>query len=230
MHQLEALALRLLRAGVGYRHVKRFVAELRDHHDDAMRAERARGASEEQARATALARLGDFDTLAQGMIARPELRAFGARYPKLWGGLAPAALWLVIISAVILVIAGIIIGCEAAGIARGGSPRFAAYQLPADIFFFAMTRAVPVAVGACMLAAAFRQRADLSGTLLGIAVLAAMAAASDAKMQFSLTPDVKGELSFGAGLSWDVALRAVTMLVLMLSPLLVRKRLTPPLA
>lgn len=228
MHQLEALSDRLLREGVAYRHVRRYVRELRDHYDDAVRAEIAKGKTAEAARVTALYRLGSMDDLAREMISKPELRALSARFPRLWGAGGPAAVWLAIMLVVILTVAGVILGCEAAGLSRGGSPQFAPYQMPADIFFFAVTRGAPVLVGAVMLVMAIRQRGGISWVLTGVAALALLAGAADAKLLFSLTPDVKGELSFGFGLSRDVAARAAAMFALMMLPLLFRTRLTPP--
>jgi len=81
MRQLEELGEQLLREGIAYRHVRRFSGELRDHYEDALRAETARGASPEEASRAALARLGSLEDLARGMIARSELRAWSALYP-----------------------------------------------------------------------------------------------------------------------------------------------------
>ena len=40
---LERLPERLLRAGIAPRHVRRYMGELRDHYDDALREEQANG-------------------------------------------------------------------------------------------------------------------------------------------------------------------------------------------
>lgn len=229
MQQLEDLAERLLREGVAYHHVRRFVGELRDHYEDARRAEMARGANAGEAEAAALTRLGTMDELARGMIARPELRALSARFPRLWGCGAPLALWLGTYIAVIFSLVLIFTAFESAGLFQG-SPELAVLQKPADVFLLLLLRGLPVMVGIAMLVAALRQRTDMSWPLMGAALLAAVAGSADAGLLFSLSPDTKGELSFGFGMSSEVLMRAAAMFAAMLTPLLLKGRLTRPVA
>jgi hypothetical protein len=152
--RFEALRERLLRAGVAPRHVRRYLAELEDHYDDALRAELARGTALLEAREAASARLGTEETLAQSMLERRELRSKAARFPALFFGAAPVMAWLgtpiVILAAVSLlpqesrrmkIDASFIDACVALG--------------------FVYTRLLPVLLGAVALhmAAARRSRA-----------------------------------------------------------------------
>jgi hypothetical protein len=89
--RFENLSERLLSAGIAPRHVRRYVAELRDHFDDLMQEELADGASSSEAEARARTQLGSDETLAAAMLDRPELRSFASRYPLLIFGVGPAA-------------------------------------------------------------------------------------------------------------------------------------------
>lgn len=93
-HELEGLRERLLRAGVAPRHVRRYLRELLDHHDDALCAELAKGTPRAAAHEAAWARLGTEESLAQCMLARPELRSKAARFPALVFGLVPVLGWI----------------------------------------------------------------------------------------------------------------------------------------
>jgi hypothetical protein len=97
--ELEILRARLLRAGVAPRHVRRFVQELRDHYDDALRVELAAGAQPATAQRTAAERLGSADALVQSMLERPELRSTAARFPALVFGLGPLVAWAALLIA-----------------------------------------------------------------------------------------------------------------------------------
>jgi hypothetical protein len=91
----EELRERLLRYGVAPRHVRRYLAELKDHLTDLTTEEKLAGQGPKDAEATALIRLGGSDELARAMISRRELQAWSRRMP--WavfglGGLASLAL------------------------------------------------------------------------------------------------------------------------------------------
>ena len=70
---------RLLRGGVAPKHVRRTIAELRDHHTDLFAEAFSRGCSVEDAEREASIRLGDEDSLAAEVLARPELRSWAHR-------------------------------------------------------------------------------------------------------------------------------------------------------
>jgi len=87
MHESDFNSLKdaLLRGGVAPRHVRRTIAELRDHHTDLFAEAFARGCSVENAEREASMRLGDHDSLAAQILARPELRSWAHRWPWLVG-------------------------------------------------------------------------------------------------------------------------------------------------
>jgi hypothetical protein len=229
MHQLEQLADRLLREGVAYRHVRRYVAELRDHYDDALRAEIAKGKDAERARAAALDRIGSLDDLAREMISKPELRALSAKYPRLWGISAPVAVWLGVVIVVVLSIVGLLKGLNASGAVVGGARTLGALQTPADVFLFLLVRVLPVIVGCAMLIQSIKQRAAINWALVGVALLAILGGAADAAILFSLTRETPSEFRFGAGISWDAAARSAALFALMLTPLTLKKRFVRPM-
>ena len=110
--RLEALREKLLQAGIAPRHVRRYQNELRQHFDDLLCAEIDGGLTGEAAFLAARARLGSDDALAAAMLARPELRSLGARYPWAVFGLAPAALLGLSIVAAVFVEVGVVQNVE----------------------------------------------------------------------------------------------------------------------
>lgn len=226
MQQFDELAARLLREGVAHRHVRRYVAELRDHADDAAQAEMRRGASPEDAHEMAVARLGTLDDLARGMIARHELQAMSARFPKFWGGGMPVLVWIGLLIAGGFILGGIVPALRAAGLVPdgGGSPALAAWQGPADIAITLVTRALPVLLGGAALILALRQHTAMLWPVIGAALLAVIAAAVQATVRFSAAPGTLSSLNLGVGLSPETALRAGIMFATMLTPFLLRKR------
>ena len=229
MSRFDALADQLLRGGVAYRHVRRLIGELKDHHEDARRAELRAGVGEADAEAAAWARLGDPAQLAASILARPELRALSAQYPRLWGGVAPLALWLGLVVAATMFMLGIIYGLRVVGLVpQGGSPLLAPLQAPADVFFFLLIRVAPVVIGAALLAGALRQRSELVWPMIGLVIMAIAGGGADAGATFSLVQDVPSSLRFGVGLARESSAQVAVMFILMLAPFLVRRHLTRP--
>ena len=103
----QRLAERLLRGGVGLRHVRRTLRELRDHRRDLvermMDAGQERAAAEQEARA----QLGDRDVLAAQMIARPELQSRARRFAWILFVLAP--LPMIMLLCVLSILVGIVL-------------------------------------------------------------------------------------------------------------------------
>lgn len=84
------LERQLLQGGVGLRHVRRTLRELRDHRDDLQARMLVHGMDEDAIRREAEQVLGDRDRLAAQMIARPELRSRMRRFAWLLFVLGPA--------------------------------------------------------------------------------------------------------------------------------------------
>jgi hypothetical protein len=102
----EDLRERLLRAGVAPRHVRAYLAELREHLADLTEREAAAGGGAGEALRRARAALGDDETLAAAMLSRPGVRSWTARAPWLVLGLLPPVLMLLaMMITVILLIA-----------------------------------------------------------------------------------------------------------------------------
>ena len=85
MHEPEfrVLAERLIEAGIAPKHVRRTVAEIRDHYDDLVEAGVEQGLQRDRAQERALQQLGQVDDLVQEMAAHPELRSWASRYPRM---------------------------------------------------------------------------------------------------------------------------------------------------
>ncbi len=216
-----------MREGVAHRHVRRYIAELRDHAEDIAHAEITRGASQEEAHAAAIARLGTLDDLAHGMTARDELQALSGRFPRFCGGVMPVLVWIGSLIALGLFFGGVVNILRASGLApNGGSPSLAMLQAPADALLALITRALPVVLGGAALIGALRQRMVILWPVIGAAALAGIAAAVQASVRFSTTPETLSSLNLGVGISPETAARAGVMFAAMLSPLLLRSRLT----
>jgi len=164
--RLDELAERLLRAGVAPRHVRRFVRELYEHHEDARSAELARGATYAEAERTAAARMGAEEDLAQSLLARPELRARGARFPALVFGAGPLLLWL---AAVIATAMALRLAADALGSESREQPAWVLPSAHALAWFY--VRLLPLCLGLAALAASARQRLRTHWAIAGAAGL-----------------------------------------------------------
>lgn len=105
--QLDLLGERLLRAGVAPRHVRRYRRELRDHYDDAMQEELAKGAGRAAAEESAAKRLGELDHLVESALARRELLSWSRRWPWAVYVVAPLLLLPAAFVATILAMVGL---------------------------------------------------------------------------------------------------------------------------
>ncbi|HEY1752423.1 MAG TPA: hypothetical protein VGG29_14280 [Caulobacteraceae bacterium] len=156
----DGLSEQLLRGGVGRRHARRYVAELRDHLDDLIAEEREAGGGAGGLEARALARLGSAEALAGAMIARRELKA--------WSASAPVAAWLVAPS---LALAG------GAALAMAGVVAASTWIGSADGVVMFSNAVLPVGLGWALVALAVRQRSAPVWPIAGLVVLAAAGAA-----------------------------------------------------
>lgn len=105
---LKSLSERLLRAGVAHRHVSRYMRELHDHYEDALREELAKGLDRSLAEQTAWARLGNEEELARSVLAQPALRSTAARFPLLVFGAAPVFIWFTSLALSLFALGGFI--------------------------------------------------------------------------------------------------------------------------
>jgi hypothetical protein len=164
LHRFEDLRERLLRAGVAPRHVRRYLRELREHHDDLVQAELAKNADLSAAREVAWARLGTEESLARGMLERPELRSTAARFPALIFGAGPVLGWL-----------GAPIGVAALlSLLPEAIRRVEVNAAIIDVYYalcFLQTRLLPVLLGALVLDLAARRRLPARWPLVGAAVV-----------------------------------------------------------
>jgi hypothetical protein len=161
---------RLLRAGVAPRHVHRYLRELRDHHEDIVQSEIARGLPRAAAELVANARLGTEDGLAQSVLARPELRSIASRFPALTFGLGPAICWLALGIAIVAVIRNA--GDRAADALALGTDALLAGTQAVCAFQF---RVAPVLFSAAMVVVCLRQRVKFSWPIAGTAALCLLA-------------------------------------------------------
>jgi hypothetical protein len=236
MPSFEALTERLLKGGMSYRHVRRYVAELQDHYEDARQAELAGGARPADAAAQAWRRLGDVDSLANGMLARPEFRAVITRYPRLIFGLGPVMMWLLGLVGTGAVLVGLITAARAGGLLPPPGVDFmTALQTPLNLLLFGTTRIVPVILGAAMMFLAVRQRMALHWPIVGVALMAGLAGTTSAAVTFAVTPGAPNSLSITSSFlgpfagEFDLAAdgpRTLAMFAAMMTPLLLRFRVS----
>jgi hypothetical protein len=171
---LESLRERLLRAGVAPRHVQRYLRELRDHYDDARRAELANGADADAAQLAAWARLGSDDSLAESVLARPELRSKGARFPALVFGAGPVLSWLALIVVTVALV-------RLLPTHSSEAKHAAAAAMPAWVFDAAQAlcmlymRGLPVVLGVIVFVMAARRRLRAHWPLAGAALVDVLA-------------------------------------------------------
>jgi hypothetical protein len=78
----ESLRLELLQSGVDTLYVERTIAELREHYLDLRDEGVAAGLSAEEAASSARATLGADSLIAAAVLARPELKSFSMRWPR----------------------------------------------------------------------------------------------------------------------------------------------------
>ncbi len=188
---------RLLCSGIAPRHVRRYIAELRDHFDDLVDDAVRGGATRADARAEAQKRIGSEDDLARVMLERPELRALAKRHPWAVFGLGPIVLLVAGFAAAILL--------EAGALTLIGAFYRNPHHLPPPAWFMnavAVWNAIPT-VAAPLAIAGFLL---LAGTRLGVSriwivtgVVAASVLGGFQELTFTET-GYHGELELASGL------------------------------
>ncbi len=198
--QFDRLEDRLLRGGIAPRHVRRTLTELREHYDDALRDEQAKGAYD--AAQAAWQRLGTENDIAQSVLARRELHALSARFPRAVFGAGPLVLWFAITALSLSPFAfGLNAAREAGLIGPPGTPDPVWFKAPFSAMLFFYLRILPVIIGAIMVTAAARQRLALGWAILGTGVIALLSAFATYSLKFATAPGEKGELTLGFGVT-----------------------------
>jgi len=83
MLDLSGLRKELIRSGIAPRHVRRTMDELSDHYEDLVDEALDGGASRIEAHALASRKLGEIATIGAAVRARPELRSWAYRFPRI---------------------------------------------------------------------------------------------------------------------------------------------------
>jgi hypothetical protein len=220
-----ALSERLLREGVAPKHVRRTVAELDAHRQDIVTELRARGVPATQAEAESRARLGSDDTLAACVLARPELRSWARRRPWAAFAIVPIVSFL---AAFVLWVLTFILLVETLKSAFGMSLLERAGVRPIAEFLFGVALwGLPVLIGGlCVWFAAVR-RAGAAWPIVGVAVIALIAAATNLSLEWPAPPAVakfNAGIGIGPETAVQVALRSGLTMALVLVPFFTWRR------
>jgi hypothetical protein len=194
--EFEALRQRLLCAGIAPRHVHRYLAELRDHFDDLVREEIARGKDRPRAEAEARSRLGDESVLAETMLEQPAMRSFTARYPWATFVLGPVAMSIGALAATLAIEGGVLslIG-PMVNPRHTPPPEWAIAAV--GVWNALPSNVAPVAIAALLAFIALRQRMSMRWVFLGAVVASTLSAFS--QLTFS-DNGYHGELTLAFGL------------------------------
>jgi hypothetical protein len=195
--EFETLRQRLLCAGIAPRHVHRYLAELRDHFDDLVREEIARGKDRSRAEAEARSRLGDESVLAETMLEQPGMRSFVVRYPWAAFVLGPIAMLAGALAATLLL--------EVALLSIIGPMHANPNHLPPPGWFMAgvgiwnslPSIVAPIVIAGLVYFIGSRQRMPMRWILLGVTIACTLGAFS--QLTFS-DNGYHGELTLAFGL------------------------------
>ena len=201
--RFEKLRERLLRGGIAPRHVRRYVAELRDHFDDLVREGAEKGLTQNEAEAMAQARIGSDDELSAVMLARSELRSVTARFPWAVFGFGPALMLTVTIVAAVLLEGGFLYSHRALATWWRDAPPVT----PPDWIKWSVyawnwlaTFAAPLMIAALLCVLGIRQRMSRRWIMLGAAVVCILGAFHQVDLTWSDLPG-RSELAVGFGLA-----------------------------
>jgi hypothetical protein len=190
------MADRLLRGGIAPRHVKRYVRELSDHFDDLVREALAQGKGRAEAERDAVERMGSMDHLTDAMLARDDLKAWGARYPRVVYGLGPIGSMV----ACLLVLIAILAALKALEIAP---LQLATERLVFDVITGLYTYVLPPLLAVIFVAVGMRSRRDKIWIVIGATVLGVLGAMFTAEVEIfpAVVDGKRGILNFGFGVS-----------------------------
>ncbi len=200
--RFEALAERLLRAGVAPRHVRRTIGELRDHFDDLVHEGIAGGLPGPAAEDAARTRIGSDDTLAAEILARPELRSIAARHPLAVFGLGPVLMLVGFIALAVVLEAGILelhlAFVRVTGTLRPPPPEW--LRLLVATLNGIATYGAPLLIAGGIFLLGVRQRTAPAWMLAGAAIVCILGGFHAVTMTWSTLPG-HSELGVGFGLA-----------------------------
>jgi len=180
---LSGLSDRLLRAGVAHRHVRRYIRELRDHYEDALHEELAKGLDRRLAEQAAWARVGSEEELVRSVLAQPALRSTAARFPALVFGAAPVLIWFASLALSLAALGAFFETYEPA--------RLTSWALRSGYALcLVYVRLLPVLLGAVLLIVSARQRTRLFWPIVGTAIVALIGGTTTVHLTLGSTPDV----------------------------------------
>ena len=184
------LAETLLKGGIAPRHVRRYLAELREHLEDLAEQQRKTGYDQDDAALRARARLGSDDELAAAMLEQKQFRS--------WAAGAPWAVFLLLppftaIATSMLFIGPLVLLGKHYNFLQMHAPPPQWFQLLATNVVAIANLAVMPLVAALFAAIAARQRLKLAWPFLATMILLALFIHNDV----SFMPNHKGQLMVG---------------------------------
>jgi len=230
----DRLRERLIAGGVARHHVKRTLAELRDHYDDAIDDGLAQGLSSDDAADAAWRRLGHEDSIVATVLARPELRSLPARYPRFLSAAGPVLLWVLATVASTFVMIGLMNVLQSLGALP--PPRTAIEPLWLQNFMngllFAYMRVLPIVIGIAVAVTFARHRLVPRWTFAGAALISLFSALSTYALTFPAEIGQSGSLSIGFAATAEEFPRSLSLAVInagliFLAYWLARRRLAP---
>lgn len=184
---LKALSEQLLRGGVAHRHVRRYMRELHDHYEDALREELAKGLDRALAEQAAWTRLGKEEELARSVLAQAALRSTAARFPVLVFGAAPVFVWFASFALILFAFSVFVETYEPARL-----PSWVLGSTYALVLLY--VRVLPVILGVLLLIVSARQRTALFWPIIGTAIVVLIGATTTVNLTLAATPEAS-ELS-----------------------------------
>jgi len=184
----------LLRGGVAPRHVRRYLAELREHLEDLTTQQRQAGYDEEDARIRARARLGSDGELAAAMLQQKQFRSWTARAP--WAVFLLLPPFAAIAIGILFVGTLVLIGKHYGFLEMRASLPPQWFQLLATSVVAISNLIINPLAAALFVGIAARQRLAMTWPLIATALLLILFIHSDV----SFLPRHKGHLMLGFGL------------------------------
>lgn len=185
VQRFEGLKEQLLRAGIAPRHVRRYIAELKDHFADLVREQTEAGSDNARAEFLADQRIGSDEELLQAVLKSPELRSLTSRYPWAVFGVAPVLMLLAgVAGAVLLEIA--LFYFRIASIISPVHPPW--LQVAIELWNTAVMFGLPFGVAALFAWLGIRQRVPKYWIALSVALACVFGAGHDVFVRWSDLP------------------------------------------